>query len=99
MFEKYEQQGIMMRIDKKIWPTKMRSGSIIYEEMDVIRKVKNVIREGRVKAINDCFIQFENDVTISMDTKEALFIDCTSGSAKNLSMEYLGVHYQFLMVV
>ena len=85
VYRKYEKDGIVFRIDQNVWPTKMRVGTITYEDLDKIRRVKNVIRQGRIKSIGIDAIKFENGVTIPIDCKNDLFVDCTSGCNKEKS--------------
>ena len=90
VYQKYEAEGIMLRVDKSIWPTKMRSGTITNEEVNLVRQIKNVIRKGRIKELNNGSILFENDVSYAMDTNDTLFVDCTSGSKKESNHEISG---------
>ena len=79
VYRKYEEDGILFRIDQNVWPTKMRVGTITYENLEKLRRVKNIIRQGRIKSIGINDIKFANGVTISIDCKNELFVDCTSG--------------------
>jgi len=77
-FLKYEEKGIMMRIDKNYWPTKLREATINEEQLKKLRSVKNVIRQGRVKALFEKTIEFENGSKFEVETANPVFVDCTS---------------------
>lgn len=84
VYKKYEEEGFMLRINKDIWPTKNRSGSISFQELQTIRRVKNVIREGRIIGIEAKFVKFKKR-DLFMEMKETLFVDCISRSRKEVS--------------
>ena len=77
-FLKYEEKGIFMRIDKNYWPTKLREATINEEQLEKLRSVKNVIRQGRVKALFKETIEFENGSRFQVEMANPVFVDCTS---------------------
>ena len=77
-FLKYEEKGIMLRIDKNHWPTKIRAATINEEQLQQLRSVKNVIRQGRVQALYKDAIEFENGFKIQIEAGNPIFVDCTS---------------------
>ena len=58
VYLKYEELGIMMRVDKSYWPTRMRGATITKKELEKVRSVKNIIRQGRIKEISSDSIVF-----------------------------------------
>ena len=74
---KLEEIDMLMRLDKNIWPTKMRMATISSNEMDKIRKVKNIVRQGRIKQIDQDEITFTNEVTYPTSI-HTLHIDCSA---------------------
>ena len=77
-FLKFEEQGIMLRIDQNHWPTKLRAATINEEQLKQLRRVKNVIRQGRVKALSKDTIEFENGSMFQVKMTNPVFVDCTS---------------------
>ena len=77
LYLKYEELGIMMRIDKNHWPTRMRGATISCKELEKLQAVKNIFRHGRIKEISSHSILFENGTSISTDN-ESLYVDCSA---------------------
>ena len=77
LYLKYEELGIMMRIDKNHWPTRMRGATITSKELEKLQTVKNIFRHGRIKEISSNSISFENGTEISTDN-ESLYVDCSA---------------------
>ena len=77
LYLKYEELGIMMRIDKNHWPTRMRGATITSKELEKLQTVKNIFRHGRIKEISSDSISFENGTSISSDN-ESLYVDCSA---------------------
>ena len=74
---KYEELGIMMRVDKTYWPTRMRGATITLEELQKVRSIQNVIRKGRIKEISPNSIVFLNGTSVEADA-ESLYVDCSA---------------------
>jgi len=77
VYLKYEELGIMMRVDKSYWPTRMRGATITTEELEKVQSVKNVIRQGRIKEISSDSIVFMNGTSLPADS-ESLYVDCAA---------------------
>ena len=77
IYDRYEELGIMMRVDRNYWPTRMRGATITEGELEKIRLIKNIVRQGRIKAIASNSILFENGSSVSTDS-ETLFVDCSA---------------------
>ena len=77
LYLKYEKLGIMMRVDETCWPTRMRGATITQDELEKVRKVKNIIRQGRIKEITSDLIIFQNGTSTESDA-ESLFVDCSA---------------------
>ena len=67
VFLEIEKTGGIIRIDEQIIPTKWRCATVSPEEVIQLRKVKNIIRKGRVKRIKSGEIQLQNG-TVSLRT-------------------------------
>ncbi|MEM8561385.1 MAG: NAD(P)/FAD-dependent oxidoreductase [Pseudomonadota bacterium] len=81
VFEKSEAQGLFMRVDESIKPSMFRCATVSRSEVEALRKISNVVRLGRVKAITADTVELEQgEIPIAPDT---LFVDCTAdGLAK-----------------
>ncbi|MXO56088.1 hypothetical protein [Pontixanthobacter gangjinensis] len=76
MFEILGRDGYMLRIDESAKPEMFHYATISEGEVALLRKIKNVIRHGRVTAIEPGKMIFaEAEETVPED---ALFIDCTA---------------------
>ena len=80
-YKKGEEIGMYMRLDKNIWPTKMRAATVSKNEMEKIRTVENIIRHGRIDRIESDKIIFQQGETIPTDN-ETLHIDCSASGTK-----------------
>jgi len=81
IFLSMEKTGGILRIDKYITPKKWRCATVSPEELEELRKIKNVIRKGRVTRITKSAIKLEQgDIPYS---GKPLFVDCSAdGLAK-----------------
>ena len=77
VYLKYEKLGIMMRVDGTLWPTRMRGATITQDELEKVRRVKNIIRQGRIKEITSDSILFQNGTSAESDA-ESLYVDCSA---------------------
>ena len=77
VYLKYEEMGIMLRVDKTYWPTRMRGATITMEELEKVRSVQNIIRQGRIKEISPNSIVFLNGSSVEAES-ESLYVDCSA---------------------
>ena len=77
IYKRWEDVGFMNRLDKNIWPTKMRSATVSSEEVKRLQTINNIIRMGRIDRIEDDKIVFQNGKTIPTDA-DTLHVDCTA---------------------
>ena len=77
MYKRWEDVGYMIRLDKNIWPTKMRAATVSTEELKKLQRVSNVIRLGRIDRIENDKIVFQNGEMIPTDA-DTLHVDCTA---------------------
>ena len=59
LFEKLEAGGILLRLDPTVTPTAYRCATVTQGELHQLRRLKNVVRLGRVKAIESTRIMLE----------------------------------------
>lgn len=75
---KLGEQGYYLRIDESVEPEMFHYATISQGEVDILRQVKDVIRNGRVTAIEPGKMVFaDNEVSVPAN---ALFIDCTASA-------------------
>lgn len=81
LFLRLEASGQLLRLDEKIWPTMYRCATITVAELDQIKRIPNIIREGRVVRIEPDELVLENGS--HKPVPDTLYIDCTAdGLAK-----------------
>ena len=80
VYKKGEAAGQFLRLDKNIWPTKMRAATMSSQELEKLQRIGNIVRLGRIDRIETDSIIFKVGESIPTDF-ESLHIDCsTSGS-------------------
>ena len=72
-----ERKGIFLRIDEDHMPEMFRGAAISPHEIMLCRKVKNIIKNGRIKSIEKGRIIFENGSMIATDS-DTLHVNCSS---------------------
>ncbi len=78
MFAKLGEEGLMLRIDPDTKPEMFHFAVISEGEVEMLRGIKNVYRQGRVKRIEPGKMHFADEV---VDVPEGtLFIDCTASA-------------------
>lgn len=81
IFARLENAGVMLRIDPNVQPTMFHYATISEGEIDALRTIRNVIRKGRVTAIDTHGMTLaQGDHTMDRD---ALYIDCTASAVEN----------------
>lgn len=81
MFDRVEQAGIFVRIDDTVRPTMFHGATISDPELAELRKIKNVIRMGRIQRIEPDQIIMD-DGTLPSDPN-TLFVDCSACAVGN----------------
>lgn len=79
LFERMEATGVMLRIDPARTPRMFHYATISQGEVDQLRRIRNVIREGRIRRIERDRIEMENGAKVAT-TPETLYIDCTASA-------------------
>lgn len=81
VFVEMEKTGGILRIDENVLPAKWRCATVSPEELVQLRRVKNMIRKGRVNRVTKSEIQLQQG-SVAYSNKP-LFVDCTAnGLAK-----------------
>ena len=65
-----------MRLDPDVWPTRYRCATITVSELEQLRRIKRVIRKGRVTGIEPEAIYFGEESIPSVPG--SLYVDCTA---------------------
>jgi len=74
-----EKAGILCRLDKTIQPTRYRAATVTVAELEKLKKVKNIIRKGRIERIEPGKLIFVTGEEMTIDSK-TLHIDCSTNS-------------------
>lgn len=83
IFLALEAEGMMLRLDPDILPTKFHFPTISEREAELLRGIANVVRIGRVSAIEPGrLIGKDGEASIPADT---LFVDCTATAASRVA--------------
>ena len=61
LFDKLEEGGVLFRLDKNVRPSMFHGATVSQAEAIELRKIKNVIRKGRVKSVGPNEVTFENE--------------------------------------
>lgn len=84
LFQRLEAAGVLLRLDTNVKPQMFHGATISQLELVELRKIKNVIRNGRVKHLGSDQIEFVNGNTISTSTNH-IHVDCSASAITNLS--------------
>lgn len=70
----------ILRLDRDVWPTMYHGATMTEAELEQLRRIRNVVRLGRVKRIErDAVILDQGDVPTFYDT---LHVDCTASGGR-----------------
>ncbi|TDF35545.1 NAD(P)/FAD-dependent oxidoreductase [Alteromonadaceae bacterium M269] len=82
MFSRLEAAGVFLRIDKTVWPQMFHGATISQLELEQLRRIKNIVRLGRVTDIkSDTIVLERGEVATST---EHLHIDCSASALKDV---------------
>lgn len=85
MFSRLEQAGVFLRIDKDVWPEMFHGATISQLELEQLRRIKNIVRKGRVQQIHTNHIVLEKG---SIDTVDGtVHVDCSASAISNLEIK------------
>ena len=85
LFNKLEASGVLLRIDKNVTPKMFHGATISQLELEQIRRIKNIVRKGRVTRIEKEQIVF-GEGTIPTST-EYIHVDCSASAISNIEMK------------
>jgi len=76
LFNRLEKGGVLMRLDPNIKPQMFHGATVSQDELAQLRRVKNVIRKGRVTRLEADKIHFVNETIPT--TPNTLHVDCSA---------------------
>jgi len=74
---KLEEREWMLRLDKTRWPTKFKCATVNMEEFTKLKKIKNIVRQGRVSEILADKILFQDGSSYPTSVNN-LHVDCSA---------------------
>jgi microcompartment protein CcmL/EutN len=81
MFDRLEASNVLMRLDKNVRPAMFHGASITPQELEQLQRIKNIIRMGRVKSIEqDKIILDKGAIPTSLET---IHVDCSASGISN----------------
>jgi hypothetical protein len=81
MFDRLEACGYFLRLDPEVRPSMFHGATVSQMEVEALRRVRNVIRKGRVTTITaDRVILDEGELAITPDT---VLVDCAARAVSN----------------
>ncbi len=76
MFEAVNGCGQLLRLDDSVWPTMYRCATVTQAELEQLRRIHNIVRQGRVKRLEPNEIVLEQG-TLPSDP-DRLYVDCSA---------------------
>jgi hypothetical protein len=76
LFDRLEKGGVLMRLDENVKPQMFHGATVSRDELAQLRRVKNVIRKGRVTRLELDKIHFGDDSIAT--TAKTLHVDCSA---------------------
>ena len=85
LFEKLEETGYFVRIHPDVKPSMFHAATISRPEIEELRRIKNVIRLGRVKSISRDQIVLDKGVVPT--SPEIIHVDCSASALANIGIK------------
>jgi len=82
LFDRLEASGVLLRIDTNVRPTMFHGATISQQELSELRRIKNIIRMGRIRKIGADQMEFEEGVLPT--TPNTIHVDCSASAISNL---------------
>ncbi len=85
LFDRLEKSGVLMRLDTDVKPKMFHGATVSQAELQELRRIKNVVRMGRVTALEPGKVVLEEGtLEVSVDT---LHVDCSASAISNLEIK------------
>lgn len=78
LFARLEAKGVLLRLDPKVEPSTYRCGTVSRDELGLLRTITDVVRLGRVRAIEPTRIVLDQGA-LEADP-DTLYIDCSASA-------------------
>ncbi len=85
LFDRLEAGGVLLRIDTDVRPKMFHGATISQLELNELRRIKNIVRKGRVQSVTSREIVLEQGKIKT--TSAHLHIDCSASAISNLHMK------------
>lgn len=85
MFEKLEECGYFLRIDRDVEPQMFHGATISALEVEALQRIKNVVRLGHVTAIHSDEIELVRGTIPT--TPQTIHVDCSASAIPSLRMK------------
>lgn len=85
MFDKLEEKGVMLRIDKKVRPAMFHGATVSEEELQALQTLPSIVRKGRVSHIDENTLYFDQQQWPMPN--DSLVIDCSASAISNLEIK------------
>lgn len=85
LFDRLEEAGVLVRLDKNVKPRMFHGATISQAELSELRRVKNIIRMGRVHHLNQNEIVLD-DGTLAT-SPGVLHVDCSASAITNMEVK------------
>ena len=83
MFDRLEEGGYLLRLDKDVRPTMFHAATISKPEIEQLQRIKNIVRLGQVSAIeSDRIILSEGDIPT---TPAHIHVDCSASLERSFA--------------
>ncbi|KAL1845454.1 hypothetical protein Daus18300_014532 [Diaporthe australafricana] len=82
LFLRLEACRSLMRVDDKVWPTMFKCATVSLAELEQLKKIGTVIRQGRVVRLDADKVTLQNG--IHAPAPDTLYIDCSSDALAKL---------------
>jgi len=76
LFQKLENAGVLLRLDKNVTPQMFHGATVSQDEVEQLRRIKNVVRNGRVNKLGLNEIEF--DEASIKTTANTMHVDCSA---------------------
>ncbi len=85
LFERLEAAGVLVRIFKDVRPTMFHGATISQMELEELRRIKNVVRMGKVQRIEKEQLILEKGILPTSATH--IHVDCSASAIGNLEIQ------------
>jgi hypothetical protein len=82
LFDRLEAQGSLLRLDPQVQPTAYRCATVSTDELVLLRRIRDVVRLGRLRAVEADHIVLDHGSLPAQ--AETLYIDCSASAIQPL---------------